>query len=207
MFPVQSTQWLLFSGVTAAAVFLLVATIEIFARPGFDLTRHAVSMLSLGERGWLMSATFILSGLLTVAFSVGMWRATGTWIAPLLFGLYGAGFVIAGVFPAPAGMGFPPGTPDDLMPVMDAGAILHSVGFMLAFAALIVGSFVLAAHFGSAGDTLTAILCAAAGLAIPILIGLGMGNIMPVGVAAYLAGMLGWLIVTVAAIRLSGAGP
>ena len=69
------------------------------------------------------------------------------------------------------------------MPEMDARAILHSAGFMFGFAALIVGSFVLAAHFGSVGDASAAFLLVAVGLAIPVLIGLGMGNVLPAGIA------------------------
>tara|TARA_R110002124_G_scaffold265401_1_gene432136 strand:+ start:12022 stop:12303 length:282 start_codon:yes stop_codon:yes gene_type:complete len=90
------------------------------------------------------------------------------------------------------------------MPEMDARAILHSAGFMFGFAALIVGSFVLAAHFGSVGDASAAFLLVAVGLAIPVLIGLGMGNVLPAGIAFYLGGLFAWLIVTGTAIRLTG---
>ena len=203
MFQTQPTQWLLLSGIGAATLFFLVATVEIFARPGFDISRHAVSMLSLGERGWLMIATFVVSGILTMAFATGLWQATGTWVGPVLFGLYGLGFVIAGVFPAPAGMGFPPGTPDDLMPTWDTGAVLHSVGFMLGFIALTIGSFFMAAHFGFAGAITIAVLCGIAGIAMPVLIALGMGNIVPPGIAFYFSGMLAWAVVALVAAHLA----
>ena len=32
------------------------------------IERHAVSVLSLGEGGWIMKAVFIVSGLLTIAW-------------------------------------------------------------------------------------------------------------------------------------------
>jgi len=75
-------------------------------RPGFDIRRHAVSQLSLGDLGWVQITNFILSGLLVIACAVGMRRAlhegrAGTW-GPLLVGAYGLGLVAAGVFVADA---------------------------------------------------------------------------------------------------------
>jgi hypothetical protein len=197
---------LLLSGVAAGIVFIGVTAIEIVARPGFDIARHAVSVLSLGERGWVMIATFIASGLLTLLCAIGMRQALAggsgeTWV-PILIGLYGIGLVLAGVFPAPAGMGFPPGTPDDLMPVMTPTAIVHSVAFMLAFTSLIVACFVLARVFS--GSTPWLIFYAGAGLLIPALIALGMANIVATGVAFYLAAILAWAVLAAAAIQLAG---
>ena len=201
---INSHNTLLMAGIGAAALFFLVATAEIFLRPGFSIARHAISMLSLGERGWLMVATFIISGLLTVLFAMGVWQASGPWIGALLFGLYGIGLVLAGVFPAPAGMGFPPGTPDDLMPVMDRGAIMHSVAFMVAFSSLIVASFVMAMHFWFADAMMPALLLAIAGIAMPLLIGLGMAGIILTGVAFYIAAMIAWLVVVFVGLTLGG---
>ncbi len=50
------TNWttgLLASGVVAGPLFVGVSLIQAFASEGFDLRRHAISMLSLGELGWI----------------------------------------------------------------------------------------------------------------------------------------------------------
>lgn len=198
----QATQSLLMAGICAAGIFFLVATVESLARPGFNLAKHAVSMLSLGDRGWVMIATFIVSGVLTMLFSAGVWRAMGTVAAPLLLGLYGLGLVMAGVFPAPAALGFPPGTPEDLQPVMNTSAVLHSMAFMLAFGALIVACFVLAANFWSMGSMPLAVFCASAGVAMPVLVALGMSSIVATGVAFYVSAMVGWVVVVAVGLRI-----
>jgi hypothetical protein len=93
---------LLVAGIAAGFLFILVSAVESFVRPGFDLKRHAISMLSLGDRGWLMVVTFILSGALTLLCAVGLRAAEGGLWGPLLIAVYGLGLIIAGIFPAPA---------------------------------------------------------------------------------------------------------
>lgn len=197
----HTTQYLLAAGITAAALFFLVATVESLIRPGFSIARHAISMLSLGERGWVMVAAFVVSGVLTMLFAAGFWRATGYWAAPVLLGIYGLGLVMAGIFPAPAGLGFPPGTPDDMQPAMNTSAVLHSVAFMLAFGSVIVASFVLAVNFWMAGSTPLALFCALAGVAMPVLVVLGMRSTIATGVAFYMAAMVAWLVVAIVGLR------
>ena len=63
---------LLTAGQLAGVLFCGVAAYGIMTRPGFDLQRHAVSNLTLGEGGWTMIAAFLISGLLTVACAIGL---------------------------------------------------------------------------------------------------------------------------------------
>ena len=188
---------LLLAGVAAGLLFFIIPTIEVFRRPGFNIERHAISVLSLGEGGWIMKAVFITCGFLTLTCALGIYmelaRGRGGLVAPLLIGAYGAGLLLAGFFDAPAGLGFPPGTPDDQAPVMTTSAILHSVGFMTAFSALIVACFVFALHFLHEQQTGWAVVSLVSGLALPTLIGLGMSMIVAPGIAFYWAAMLGWL--------------
>jgi len=188
---------LLLAGVAAGLLFFIVPTIEVFRRPGFNIQRHAISVLSLGEGGWIMKSVFIICGVLTLVCAVGIYmelaRGRGGFVAPLLIGVYGAGLLLAGFFDAPAGMGFPPGTPEDQAPVMTTSAILHSVGFMVANSALIVSCFVFALHFLHEKQILWAAVSLAAGLALPALVGLGITTIIAPGIAFYCAAMLGWL--------------
>ena len=188
---------LLLTGIAAGLLFFIIPTIEVFRRPGFNIERHAISMLSLGEGGWIMKAVFLTCGVLTLMCALGIYmelaRGRGGLVAPLLIGAYGAGLLLAGFFDAPAGLGFPPGTPDDQAPIMTTSATLHSVGFMVAFSALIVSCFVFALHFLHEQQTIWAAASLVTGLALPALIGLGVSMIVAPGIAFYWAAMLGWL--------------
>src|SRR5262249_4090281 len=106
---------LLACGVVAGSLFMVVALVQSFTRPGFDLRRHAISMLSLGDLGWIQVTDFVVSGLLFLMFAVGVRRVlhpgrAGTW-GPLLLCSFGAGLVIAGIFSTDPALGFPPGAP------------------------------------------------------------------------------------------------
>lgn len=193
---------LLLAGIAAGALFIFVSSVESLVRPGFDLKRHAVSMLSLGERGWLMVATFIVSGVLTLLCAAGLRVADAGFWGPLLIAVYGAGLIIAGIFPAPASFGFPPGTPANMAPVMTTSAKLHSMGFMIAFSALIVASFVFARGFYGASETGWTLLSVAAGLIMPALVAAGIGNIIAPGIAFFIAAIVGWVWLGAVAARL-----
>ena len=115
----RPTQALLACGVVAGPLFLVVALLQALTRDGFDLGRHPLSLLSLGELGWIQIANFVVAGLLVVASAVGMRRVLhpgrgSTW-GPLLVGAYGVGLIGGGVLVADAGAGFPrarrPGRP------------------------------------------------------------------------------------------------
>ena len=197
----------LLAGVAAGLLFFVVPTIEIFRRPNFDIERHAISMLSLGEGGWIMKAVFIVSGLMTLLCAWGIHQAIGKsiegLILPILIALYGAGLVLAGMFDAPAGLGFPAGTPIDQQPVMTTGATLHSMAFMVAFGSLIVSCFAFAWYFALHSQFALAALSAVSGLALPTLIYLGVSSTIAPGIAFYWAAMAGWawLGVTLFVIR------
>src|SRR2546423_12738794 len=88
-----ATRLLLAGGVVAGPLFMGVSLVQAFARPGFDLRRHAISMLSLGDLGWIQTSNFVATGLLVLALAAGVRRAlhpgrAGTW-GPLLLGAYG----------------------------------------------------------------------------------------------------------------------
>lgn len=192
---------LLRAGIVAGCLFFVVTIVGIFARPGFDIARHAISMLSLGPRGWIMKVTFIVSGLLVLACALGLRRASARVAGPVLVALYGAGLILAGLFDAPPGLGFPPGTTADMQPLMTTGAIIHSVAFMLAFGSLILACFVFAFTFWRGGARGAAVLSVLAGLTMPVLIQLGMAGTIVTGVAFYLAAMLAWVWLGWVALR------
>jgi Protein of unknown function (DUF998) len=144
------TKSLLGYGVIAGPLYVAVSLTEALARPGFDLRRHEWSLLANGRFGWIHILTMVVSGLMTVAFAVGVRRALGTgrgatWVPRLLAG-FGAGLVAAGFFRADPAFGFPVGTPAGPGPVSWHG-MLHLVCAGLGFLGLITACFVLARRY------------------------------------------------------------
>lgn len=174
MFENVSTDRLLQSAVASAILFPLAVALQAPLREGFDLAVHPLSLLSLGEMGWIQVANFIVSGLLILAFSAGLGRvlATGSggrW-GPRLFAFYGLVLVTAGVFTTDPMHGFPPGTPGGLPETLSWHAIVHQLTFVFAFLGLIVALFVFARRSWSAGDRGFAVYSALTGLATPALV-------------------------------------
>jgi hypothetical membrane protein len=146
---------LLSGGLIAGPLFIGASFAQALTREGFDLRRHAISMLLLGNQGWIQMANFEITGLLILASAVGIRRVLGPGRAAicgtLLFGGYGLGLIVAGIFPPDPGLGFPPGAPADVPTDMSPHAILHTVGFFVSFISLIASCFVFARVFGRRG--------------------------------------------------------
>jgi hypothetical protein len=128
----------------------------VLTREGFDLARHPLSLLSLGDLGWVQITNFVVSGLLAIAFAVGSRRVlhpgrAGKW-GPLLLGVFGVGLVAGGVFVADPGAGYPPGAPEGAPEQLSWHGALHAVAPPLAFLAQIVACLVLARRFTAAGE-------------------------------------------------------
>ena len=148
-----STRRLLACGIVAGPLFLVVTLAQAFTRAGFDLGRHPISLLSLGDLGWLQVINFVVTGVLFVACAIGMRRMmhTGrgaTW-GPRLVGSLGLGLVIAGVFVTDAGAGYPPGAPTGAPAEISWHGVLHEVGFMIAVFGMIAGCLVFARRFAA----------------------------------------------------------
>lgn len=203
---IKVTKSLLVAGGIAGPLFIVVPLIEMFTRPGFDITRHAISVLSLGDLGWIQIITFVITGVLTVACAVGMRRALhpgpGSAWGPLLIGAYGFGMIAAGVFSTDPGFGFPPGAPEGMPASMSWHAILHSIAFFLAFTSLPVACFVFVRRFASMRQGGWAAYSIATGLGAPVLIALGMGSIIATGVAFFVAGVVVWAWVVAITMQL-----
>jgi hypothetical protein len=131
---------LLTCGLVAGALFIGLNTLQILTRPGFDLRRLAISVLALGDFGWVQVSNFILSGLLTIAFAVGVRQTlkggrAGTF-GPILIAANGLALIIGGLFTTDAGLGFPPGAPDTIPDPLSWHAQIHSFSFFLAAIAI-----------------------------------------------------------------------
>ena len=211
----RRTKVLLACGVASGPLFYIVAVIQMFTRSGFDIRHHAISLLSLGNLGWIQITNFILTGVLAILCAVGMrWvlhPGRGETWGPLLIGIYGVGLIVGGIFHPDPGLGFPPGAPAGMPTTMSWHAVLHSIFFYTAFLALIVDSFVFVRRFLSQGRREWGIYCAATGVVSPLLIVLGTSITSLAGVLFAIAGVVafGWVSVMAARLfaELSEGGP
>lgn len=150
--PTKLTNVLLVCGMIAGPFYIVVSLIQALTRPGFDLLRHDLSLLANGNLGWIQMTNLVLSGLLVLAFALGMRRdlrgSLGETWGPLLVGVYGLGLIGAGFFTADPALGFPPGTPADAHTISWHG-LLHFITAAIGFLALIAACIVIARRFVS----------------------------------------------------------
>jgi hypothetical membrane protein len=204
----QLTRTLLGCGIVAGPLYVGIGVIEMLTRPGFDITRHSLSLLSNGELGWIHSSMLVGTGLLTVAGARGMRSAGGGTWGPLLVGLYGLGLIGAGLFSADPALGFPPVTPPDANAVSWNG-LLHFVCGGIGFLGLIGACLVFARRFAVRKEPLWAAYSAATGvLFLAAFVGIATGSqqgpatVTFVILAFSVAVVLGWAWVSVMAARL-----
>jgi hypothetical protein len=164
--PTTRATRLLACGIVAGPLFIAVGLVQAFTREGFDLSHHPLSLLSLGDLGWIQIANFVVTGLLFVACAAGMRRVLrpgrgGTW-GPLLVGAVGVGLILAGVFVTDAGAGYPPGAPAGAPEQISWHGILHEVGFTVAFLSWTAACFVFMRRFAANKQRGWAAACVAA---------------------------------------------
>ena len=151
----EQTKLLLMGGILAGPIYILVGIAQVLTREGFDITRHPLSMMSLGNLGWIQIANFVITGLLVIAGAIGLRRLAQAdkrlrWGA-LLLGIYGLGVLGGGIFVTDPALGFPPGTPDTYPQTMSWHGLLHFIFGQIGFLALIAASFVYARYFAKKG--------------------------------------------------------
>jgi hypothetical membrane protein len=162
------TTALLACGAIAGPLFVVVFLIEGATRADYNPLRHPVSSLALGDDGWTQTANFIVTGLLMLAFAVGLRRALrprgGSWWGPLLVGIFAIGLLGAGIFPTDPVSGYPPGTPNQHVTYTTPGA-LHDLFSSLVFFGLPAACFVFARRFAKWGERGWALASALVGVA------------------------------------------
>nr|WP_276612031.1 DUF998 domain-containing protein [Kineococcus vitellinus] len=131
-------------------------------RDGYDFTRHPMSLLALGEGGWVQTASFCAAGGLVLVCAAGLHRVLtdgpGARWAPRLVAVTGGCLVAAGVFSTDPGAGFPAGAPQGA-PVLSWHGALHEAAHLGAVAAWIALCLVLRARFARQGDRAWALAC------------------------------------------------
>ena len=146
------TKALLTCGISAGPLYIILGLIQMAIRPGFDISRHSLSLLANGDLGWIQILNFLVTGILLIAGAVGVKRGLksgpGSKWAPLMLGLYGLGLIGAGIFTADPALGFPPGTPLENNPISWHG-MLHLIVGPIGFIGFIATCFIFARRFKS----------------------------------------------------------
>jgi len=198
------TRSLLGWGVVAGPFYLVVALVLALTRPGFDLSRHALSLLMLGETGWLQRVNLILTALMVLVAAFGIKRAVrnGRGLAmAVLTAVYGVCLVLSAIAaPDPAG-GFPA---DAEQGDVSVSGILHLLFGAIGFVALAAAAFAYFRWASGCGDRGHAVLGLVCG--IVILLGFAGGAVLAqssFGVALlWLAVLAGWLWLALACAKL-----
>lgn len=202
--PSASTARLLACGMAAGPVFVLLAGAQVLTRDGFDLTRHAISMLSLGDLGWIQISNFVVTGLLVVAAAVGMRRVLrpgrgARWVPRLLAG-YGIGLITAGFFVTDPWRGFPVGAPEPVGGPSWHG-LVHDTAAALAFDLALVACIILIRRFLADRSTGWAAYSAATALAVVVLTWWPDLDGITVRMAAAAVVLMGWICAITARLR------
>jgi len=147
------TRSLLLGGILAGPFYVLVGLVQILIRPGFDIRRHALSLMSNGDLGWIQIGNFIITGCLVTGTAVGLRRIqsqgrAGHWAA-LLLGVYGLGLIGAGLLVADPMDGFPIGTPPGPPISPSWHGPYHFVAGGIGFFALVAACLVFAGRFAT----------------------------------------------------------
>ena len=125
-------------GAVAGPLFILTVLIQDYTRPGFDPRAHVLSLLSLGDWGWVQMANFVLTGALNVLFAIALWglRASGEsgTAGTIFIFAYGVLLVIVGFVVTDPSGGFPPGVPPLHGP--SGHGVVHALGGLFAFVSL-----------------------------------------------------------------------
>lgn len=184
-------------GVIAGPFYLLVAVIHALLKPGFDFSRHALSLLMITDTGWIQRANIIVVGLMVIAAAVGFARAIEgpgrRWLAALV-GVYGVALIGSGTFAPDPMAGFPPGVEQ----TTSLSGMLHLVFGAVGFLALGIAAIVFSGWCRARGRQPAGVLSLGAGIVVILgFIGGGALAMMPVGVLflwiAVLAGF-SWLL-------------
>ncbi|GHP01125.1 hypothetical protein KSF_111720 [Reticulibacter mediterranei] len=204
----ERTKLLLACGIIAGSIYIIAGGVQILTRSGFDMTRHPLSLMSLGDLGWIQITNFMVTGLLVIAAAVGLRSLAQSdkrqALGSLLVGFYGGCVVGGGIFVTDPALGFPPGAPDTYPQTMSWHAMLHFIVGQMAFLSLIAASFVFARHFiashasgWAAFSTFTGVIFLAAIIALIATAGMAWASIF-----LYVAVALGWVWLSALTIRM-----
>ena len=211
----MATRLLIAGGAIGPLLFVVVLLIEGATRPGYSAWHNYGSSLSLGPGGWMQIANFLVCGLLTLCFAIGLRQVfrtgRGSVWGPILLGVFGVSLMVAGAFVTDPGLGYPPGTHSSGPQTLHG--TIHGVNAIFAFGSLAIACFVLARRF--AGDPnwrgwalyslITGILVVASFIASTAVSALDESGVFPgspTGLLQRIGIIAGWGWIAFLAIRL-----
>ena len=198
------TRILLLCGAIAGPLFILIVLIQDYTRPAFDPRLRPLSLLSLGEWGWVQIVNFVLAGVLNLLYAGGLWRKlhpgrAGTW-GPLLIGAYGLGLILVGIFRTNPANGFPPGVIAPTQPSWHGA--LHALGGLFIFVVLAAALAVFVRLFLARKERWWAFYCMVSAVLIILFFFGGINNAVLMARFLRLGTLFGWMAASVIAIKL-----
>ena len=209
------TRFLIAGGAIGPLLFIIVLLIEGATRPGYSAWHNYGSSLSLSDLGWMQIANFLVCGLLTLGFAVGLKQVLQTgrgsvW-GPILIGVFNVALIVAGLFVTDPSLGYPPGTHGSGPQTLHG--IIHGVAGLITFSSLAIASFVMARRF--AGDPnwkgwavysiFTGVLVIVSFIAATAVSALDESGVLPgspTGLLQRIGIIAGWVWIALLAIRL-----
>src|SRR5450631_107085 len=209
------TRFLIAGGAIGPLLFIIAILIEGATRPGYNAWHNYGSSLSLGDLGWMQIANFLICGVLTLCFAVGLRQVLRTGRSsvggPIMLGIFSVALIIAGIFVTDPSLGYPVGTHGSGPQTLHG--TIHGVAGLIAFSSLAIASFVMARRF--AGDPkwkgwalysfITGVVIAVFFIAATVVSALDENGVLPgspTGLLQRIAIIVGWGWVTLLAIRL-----
>jgi hypothetical protein len=200
------TRSLLGYGVIAGGFYVLVGVVLALSTAGFELARHPLSLLMLGEHGWVQRVNLLLTGAMTLAAALGILRALAGWRAARraagLVGLYGVSLWSAAAFPPDPMEGFPPGT----APVaeLSASGLGHLLAGAVGFVAISAAAALLGGWFRDRGRMRAAVgsRVAAAVVVVGFLAGAALATTAAGTALLWLAVLVGWAWLAAVSVTL-----
>lgn len=143
------TRFLIAGGAIGPLLFIIVLLIEGATRSGYSAWHNYGSSLSLSNQGWMQIANFLVCGLLTLGFAVGLRQVfqtgRGSVWGPILLGVFGVSLIVAGLFVTDPSLGYPTGTTSSGPQTLHG--TIHGVAGLVAFCSLAVACCVIARRF------------------------------------------------------------
>jgi len=206
-----NTRILLGCGAVGGPLFVAAFVLEDATRAGYDPLRYPVSLLAVGDFGWEQIANFMVTGLLMLAFAVGLRLAPrpvgGSVWGPLLVGIYAIGLLAAGIFVTDPVAAYPPGRFEVIQPSLHS--TLHDLASVVVFAALPTACLVLSRRFAMGGERGWAVYSAGSGVVFAvgfILASAGLnqadGLVNVAGLLQRIAIIAGWAWLALLAVHL-----
>lgn len=200
------TMALLRCGAIAGPLFVFVALIQDYTRPGFDPRIHLLSLLSLGDQGWVQMANFVGAGVLNVLFAIGLRRnlhpGRAAAAAPILIAIYGIGLVAVGIFTTDPSHGYPPGAVMPTEPT--AHGAIHALGGLVIFLSLSGALLAFGRRFWSRGQRVWAAYVVLSALVLLSVFFGTISNAEWMARGLRLGTLVGWLAASAVAVKLLG---